>query len=454
MREQSDKFRKYALALVMLGALGRLLMTLPPVDRPGDPSYLQMAQDILRFNFHALGDRTPLYPLFIALCGLNLRVVWVAQSILGITASLMIFDLAFRRTRHSLFSCFVGLACSLIPELIIFEGGVMAETLTSFLLVTSVWLFTRGDGAAENNFRYPFSMGLTVALAGLTRPLMICLVPVYYCFLNPVWLPAKMLRREALRRTCFFALPICVFILGWCGFNYLNSGYFTPTTRAGQQLMDQVDPYVDLAPERFAVLRNAWIQSRQHSPHTPDEIEDVYYRGALPEVERQTGKTEIQVSHEFASLALYLEIHHPLLCLRRAELGWIQFWGEPSPEEVEWRQGGGARLTEFAMAMANMLVREIKGIFLVLALASIPCSLFRVKAFSRQEHLIFAVALMVSVCAAFTEFGSNRRFCVPLYMLIVYTVLTRGWIWITATSPRAGAISSDLLARSNAQNRP
>jgi hypothetical protein len=454
MPEQPHKFRKYVLALVVLGGLGRLLMTLPPLDRPGDPSYLQMAQDILRFNFHGLGDRTPLYPLFIAVCGLNLRVVWVAQSILGITASLMIFDMAFRRTRHSLFSFFVGIVCSLIPEVIIFESGVMAETLTSFLLVTSFWLFTRWDGSAENNIRHPLALGSIVALAGLTRPLMICLVPVYYLFLIPVLPPAKMLRLEALKRTFFFALPICVFILGWCGFNYLNGGYFTPTTRAGQQLMDQVDSYVDLAPERFALLRDAWIQSRQHSAHTPDEIEDVYYRGALPEVERQTGKTEIQVSHEFASLAVYLEIHHPVLCLRRAELGWIQFWGEPSPAEVEWRRGGGARLTEFATAMANMLVREIKAVFLVLALVSIACALFRVKAFSRHEYLIFAVCLMVSVCAAFTEFGSNRRFCVPLYMLIVYTVLTRGWIWITATPPRVGAISSDLLARSNARNRP
>ncbi len=434
MPEQPHKFRKYVLGLVVLGALGRLLMTLPPLDRPGDPSYLQMAQDILRFNFHAWGDRTPLYPLVVAMCGLNLPVIWVAQSILGITASLMIFDMAYRRTRHGLLSFVVGLVCSLIPEVIIFEGGVMAETLTSFLLVTSVWLFTRWDGVREDNIRKSLALGSIVALAGLTRPLMICLVPVYYCFLIPVWPPAKMQRREGLRTTFFFALPICVFILGWCGFNYFNSGYFTPTTRAGQQLMDQVDPYVELAPDRFAMLRDAWIQSRQRSTHTPDEIEDVYYRGALPEVERQTGKTESQVSHEFASLALYLEIHHPLLCLRRAELGWIEFWGEPSSEEVEWRQGGKARLTEFAMAMANLLVREIKGAFLLLALLSIPCALFRVKAFSRHEHLIFAVALMVSVCAAFTEFGSNRRFCVPFYMLIVYTVLTRGSIWITATS--------------------
>ena len=167
------------------------------------------------------------------------------------------------------------------------------------------------------------------------------------------------------------------------------------------------------------------------------------YGGALPEMERRTGKTEIQVSHELASLALYLEIHHPLLCLRRAEQGWIQFWGEPSHKEVEWPQGGKIGLTEFVRPMANFLVREVKAAFLVLALLSIPCALFRLKAFTKVEYLTFAMALWVSVFAAFTEFGENRRFCVPLYMLIIYTVLTRVWMWITATSSKGPGLTPD-----------
>ncbi len=84
------------------------------------------------------------------------------------------------------------------------------------------------------------------------------------------------------------------------------------------------------------------------------------------------------------------------------------------------------------MPMANFLVREVKAAFLVLALLSVPCALFRLKAFTKLEYLTFAIALWVSVFAAFTEFGENRRFCVPLFMLIIYTLLTRVWMWITA----------------------
>jgi hypothetical protein len=319
----------------------------------------------------------------------------------------------------------------------------MTEALTNFFLVTSLWLISRGDGAGKSNIRYALELGSIVALAGLTRPLMICLVPVYYCFLVPPWPPAKILQREAIRRTLAFALPVIVFILGWCGFNYFNNGYFTPSTRAGQQLMDQVDPYVDLAPDRFAMPRDIWLKFRRQAlTHPYGTVEDVY-ENALPEMERRTGKTDTQVSREFASLALYLEIHHPLLCLRRAEQGWMQFWGEPDRSEAAWPQGGTVRLTDFPMIMADFLVGEVKAAFLVLALLSVPCALFRLKAFTKPEYLIFVIALWVSVFAAFTEFGQNRRFCVPFYMLIMYTLLTRGWMWITAISAKGPGLTPD-----------
>ncbi len=355
----------------------------------------------------------------------------------------MIFDMAFRRTRNGLYSLLIGLTCSLIPEVLIYESLVMTEALTNFFLVTSLWLIARCDGAGTSNIRYPLELGSIVALAGLTRPLIICLVPVYYCFLVPPWPPAKLLQRETIRKTLAFALPVIVFILGWCGFNYFNNGYFTPTTRAGQQLMDHVDPYVDLAPDRFRVPRDIWLQfRRQARTHPYGTVEDVY-EVALPEMERRTGKTDTQVSHEFASLALYLEIHHPFLCLRRAEQGWIQFWGEPSSIEVEWPQGGKVRLDEFLMPMVNFLVGEVKAAFLILTLLSVPCALFRLKAFTKLEYLTFAIALWVSIFAAFTEFGQNRRFCVPLFMLMMYTLLTRVWMWVTAIPKNGPGLTPD-----------
>jgi hypothetical protein len=440
MPEQQGKLGRYALVLLVLGAIGRL----PAIALPGhspmvvyfDGSYIQTAQAILHLNFSALGNRTPVYPLLLLLCGFNPRAIWIAQSILGIAASLMIFDMAFRRTCHGLFSLLVGLACSLAPEVLIYESSIMTEALTNFLLVASIWVITRFDDEGKIYGLDALGLGLIVALMCLTRPLMLCLLPVYFCFLVPLWPPSRILQREVITRALSFAIPVIVLIFGWCGLIYFNTGSFTPTTLAGHNLMDQVDPYVELAPEQYSVLREAWGQFRLYNQHFPNKNANPVFDEAVLEVQRRTGKTKAQVSREYQSLAVYLATHHPLLYLRRAEQGWIQFWAEPTLDETEWPQVSAVSPSEFQMTMTNFLLREVEAVFLILALLSIPFALVRLGAFTKLEYLTFAIVLWVSVFAALTEFGENRRFCVPFYMLIAYTLLTRGWLWVTATTSK------------------
>lgn len=438
MTETQNKRTKLVMVLLGVGFLARLLYTTRIVlsfypSFMGDFTYLDDARRILSLDFHELGDRTPVYPLFLVLCGLNGWAVYVVQSLMGLAVSYMIFDMALRRTRHGPLSVFIGLVCSLLLNVLVYEPEIVTETLATFLVVTSVWLIARGESSAGNNFGYPLGAGLIAALAGLTRPLLLCLVPVYYCFVAPVWPYVNMFKRDCIKKTLLFAMPVTVLVLGWCEFNYLNNGFFSPTTRAGQQLMDQVAPYVELAPDRFAVLSDIWLKYRVH-----DQSEDYnatwYSEEAETEMEMRTGKSRVQVMHDLTDLALYLEIHHPVLCIRRAEQGWIHFWGGAGGDEINWPRDGEVGLTRLARPVAKFLIREVMAVFLILALLSLPCALFHRMVFTRIEYLIFAIALWTSIFAAFTEYGDNFRFSVPFLPLIFYTVLTWGWTCITTVA--------------------
>ena len=145
---------------------------------------------------------------------------------------------------------------------------------------------------------------------------------------------------------------------------------------------------------------------------------------------RKTGESKDQVWHEFQQLGYYLALHHPLLYLRRAEQGWIQFWSEPTLDEVEWPDYSAVTPSEFVMTLTSFLVREAEAAFLMLALFALGGALVGWNGFTRLEYLIFASAVWVSIFASLTEYGENRRFCVPYYMLIVYVLMTRLWIWI------------------------
>lgn len=445
--EERDPFRRYALVLLVLSALARLPAFVQPAHLPVvvyfEGTYLQAAHDILHRNFQALGARVPLYPLFVLMCGQSPRAIWIAQSILGIATSLLIYSMAFRRARHAQFSLLVALAGSLAPEVLAYESSIMTETLTTFLLVLALWLFSRFDPGEKSRLFFPLALGVLVGLMALTRPLMICLLPVFFLFLVPVWPLSTWLRRDTLIRAAAFALPAMALILSWCALVYRNSGSFSPTTLAGHNLMDQVDPWVDLAPPQYAVLRDTWIKHRERNRNSPTKNVNPVFDESVPEVVAKTGWSTARASHEFQSMAIYLILHHPGLYLRRAEQGWIQFWAEPTRDEVVLPDVGSVTPAEFLLTFSDFMVQEVKAVFLVLALISLPCALLHDRIFSKLEYLIFTLALWVSIFAALTEYGENRRFCVPFYMLIVYTLMTRGWIWVRAASSRG---SSDAPA--------
>src|SRR5579871_2362735 len=133
MTSSKDRHRIHALVLLLVSALARL----PNVLSSGrdlmpvyfDGSYIVAGKYLLHGQFHALGIRTPVYPALLAICGINLRAIFMVQALLGIAAALLIFQLALRRTGNSLVALLIGLVCSLSPDVLLHESSVMTETL-------------------------------------------------------------------------------------------------------------------------------------------------------------------------------------------------------------------------------------------------------------------------------------------------------------------------------------
>ncbi len=440
LSEPKDSFRRYALILLVLGVLTRLPAFLQPRSLPVviffDGSYLNAARDILHFDFHALGQRVPVYPLFLLLCGLKPRAIWIAQSLLGIASSLLIYSMAYRRTRDAKFAAVVGFAGSLAPEVLSFESSIMTETLASFLLVLAVWLIFRYNEVEKPPLVYPIGLGTLAGVMTLNRIAMISLLPVLFLALVPVWPVSNWLRRETWRKALAFSVPALALILGWCGLVHRNSGRFALTTVGGHNLMDQVDPWVELAPPRFAVLRDNWIRYREITRATNIQNVNPVFDRSVAAISAATGRSPALVGSDYEALARYLMIHHPGLYLRRAEQGWIQFWADPTRDEMVLPDAGSVSPSDFLLTFSDFMVQEVKAIFLVLALIAIPCLLIRSRIFSRLEYLIFILVLWNSVFCALTEYGENRRFVVPFYLLILYLLMTRAWIWVRAASSR------------------
>jgi 4-amino-4-deoxy-L-arabinose transferase-like glycosyltransferase len=135
------------LAVALLLRLGWALSR--PVDEqalaslPDQREYLALGRNLVqgrglgftdpRFSDVVYAFRTPGYPLLVAMCGGNVRLVRAAQAILDTSTCLAVYLLA-RRWLSRGSSVFASLVCAVHPFLIYFCGLILTETLFTTML--------------------------------------------------------------------------------------------------------------------------------------------------------------------------------------------------------------------------------------------------------------------------------------------------------------------------------
>ncbi len=193
---------------------------IPPFD---SQEFLALAQNLSRehrFSWATQPNtfRTPLYPIFMALFGVNIPLFLFSQILFGVATVLLLF-----LTGKQLFGEESGLIAALffaldIPN-ILFNSLIMSETLLVFFLTLGTFLLFRN--------RYLFS-GLAFSLAALTKPIAL------YIFL-PILL--FLLFSKRLKAGIIFILSFSILILLWMARNYRNYKIFAFTSIDGYNLL-------------------------------------------------------------------------------------------------------------------------------------------------------------------------------------------------------------------------
>jgi hypothetical protein len=154
-------------SLVTICVLVRLLLwfNYKPIVYNDTPLYLDLASYIRHLDFQGYqGERTPGYLLLLLLSGLNYQIVWLVQSVLGISISLMLYLIAKHQTESVGLAFIIGLAHTLSINQVFFEASLLTETLTTFLVVLSLLLLVwRHHARPENTIYYDLALGLVIA---------------------------------------------------------------------------------------------------------------------------------------------------------------------------------------------------------------------------------------------------------------------------------------------------
>lgn len=437
---------KFIATLIILNIFIRILFwfAYEPVKYPDTGSYLRLAAQIEQLDFEKYnGRRTPVYPIFLVLCGRDLTTVWLFQMAMGVLISLMLFNLAWRVTHNSILSIALGLAYSLNTYYIFFEANILCETLCTFfilLCVTALSWLADDVGITNLSFRnfLVLGLGILVSLTALTRPLFLFLPVLLFFPLLYIIRTRSISGKLALSAS--YVLPVIVIVGGWCYFNHIRLGYFGPTTLTGYTLTQHSGAFIEYAPKEYSTIRDIYLKFREQRIAEKGTHSMTIWM-AYPEMMAQTGLTLPELSKVLTKMSVDLFVHHPYLYLKSVFKGWVSFW-KVMPPICYWEPQKLPFLNSSSIPLVVRWVQRlffviVNFVFLVFTAYSMASPQFRRKiGLDVKLFTIAAIILMTSVVQALTEYGENGRYAIPVQMLTMYFVLITSWRFLRSEKKR------------------
>lgn len=448
--------RRWLLTMALIGLAERLALWLvySPASYGDTPSYLRLAEALQQSGLGSYdGTRVPGYPAFLALLGRDPETVWLAQLALGWGASLLLFSLGWKTTGSLRLGAASAMLYNLTAGLVLFEANLLSETLTAFLVLLSLALLValdrrvarEGEGDRAGGRRrlvewgLAAGLGITAALAGLTRPLFYILPPVLAPF---VWLAGGLLRRAGrpvvvraeagrrIARLATFGLPSALLLGGWILWVYRAYEMFSPTTMGGYHLVQHTGEFFEYLPDEQATLRDTYLKYRDAQIAARGTQANAIW-DAIPELSEVSGLSFFGLSVELQRLSLQLIRQHPLLYLENVVEGWIDFWKAP----VYW-DPAGLRFTGLRPLFSGWALFG-RGLSLAANAAFLLASAGAAVSRGLRARLGldgFSVALggtiwTASVVQTLADHGDNPRFLVPLQAVVMLVVLRAIWSW-------------------------
>jgi hypothetical protein len=356
--------RRWFLILIAASFALRLAIAVicDPIIQPDTPGYTRLAEDILRLDLaQDNGYRTPGYSLFLLVWNIDPYRARLAQMVLGLITTALLFGMTWRITRHSIIATAVGATYGLSPSQIFFENTILTEALTTFLIVA---LTAVVQSSLEESRRTGLWIGLAGILAAaitLVRPLF-AFVPVLLALIY-LWRVIIPTRRYGL--LFIFGMPVIVLLGIWSGINWMRFGYADLSTAMGPSLTMHTGVWMQDAPDRDAVLRDLYIQHREEQARLFGSGQGAVFVAMQPMAEA-TGLNYAQVSKELTRISLNLIAQHPLDYLISVTQSWIKFWATTKIDPAVIRLPSIRPIVGAIIFITRLPLVLINGIFLVL----------------------------------------------------------------------------------------
>jgi len=387
-----------------------------PLEYMDTGTYKQLASQFASLDFSNYnGQRTPIYPLMIALLGQNNYFIWAVQSLMGLGVGIIAYIILIRENINWRWCTFSGLMSVLALNAMFFEPVIMTETISAFLLIAVLYYFfstIRGGGNTRQVVTLSFFVGLVV----LTRPQFIVLIPILTLLLY-IYLPSSRIRLSG----TYLVLALMP-LFAWGMFNSKHVGSFTVTTLTGYNLSNHSGAFMEKAPDEYAELRDIYLKYREQKINeTGSHTMTIFV--ARHEMMRETGMSEIELSKEFQKISMSLFVANPGEYFKNVAKAWISFWPVPNYWRLELFENSDLSSGLDKIWKAQHIFIRVMNAFFLIAVVFVMWKFIKGNKSIRDELLLpvtlMAVVLGISILQALVEYGENPRYYIPNQTVII-----------------------------------
>lgn len=393
---------------------------------PDSEGYLFLAEKILSFDFNSYnGERTPGYPLLIALALGSTTLTVVYQIILGIVTSIYWFKTILKLNFDSKSALYITLFLQSFLQIHFYERIILVESLTLFL-VSVLFYYLASDYLESKSSKKDFTLGLVLGLLVLIKP--------FYAFIPFVIYGFSLIKNFKISRIINSKLIILFFPLvsyfGWSYVNKINTGYFVSTTFFGLNLSQNCVYFAEKTTPEYLWIGTIYARHRDKliaensklKSHLKADIAMTIWDAEselLPKTKGNFAKLSAELG-DYAKVTIKMNLlEYVKQVLSRS---WFDFW----KPKIYWDY------ESFSLPLVNKMFLGIWYLqtimiwfFKVSFVLLIPYYfiLFLNNRNITKELVFTTIVFLASILQALVTYGDNARFSFPFEYIMMLVVI-------------------------------